>query len=135
MKRFHNLDGRNRVSLLGLAALLFLFAAVGEAQDRESNSAQSDAPAGNAENGRRLYEDFGCWACHGREGQGGVAGPRVGPDPIPFAVMTRYVRRPGGQMPPYTEQVVSDQNLADIYAFLRSLPQPRPVGEIPLLND
>ncbi len=135
MIRLHKLDCRNRAALLGLLVVLFLLAAVGEAQEQGGNSAQSTAPAGNAENGRRLYDDFGCWACHGKEAQGGVAGPRLGPDPIPFAVLSRYVRQPGGQMPPYTEKVVSDANLADIYAFLRSLPQPRPVREIPLLND
>jgi mono/diheme cytochrome c family protein len=45
------------------------------------------------------------------------------------------VRKPANQMPPYTEKVVSDSDLADIHAFLRSLPQPRPAREIPLLND
>jgi hypothetical protein len=38
-------------------------------------------------------------------------------------------------MPPFTEKVVSDAELADIYAFLQSRPRPKPVSEIPLLND
>jgi cytochrome c1 len=37
-------------------------------------------------------------------------------------------------MPPYTAKVVSDQDLADIYAFLQSVKQPPPVKDIPLLN-
>ena len=38
-------------------------------------------------------------------------------------------------MPPYTSKVVSDSEMADIYAFLQSLPQPPAVKDIPLLND
>jgi hypothetical protein len=46
-----------------------------------------------------------------------------------------YVRQPAGQMPPYTSRVVSDQDLADIWAFLRSLPQPPAVKSIPALQN
>ena len=38
-------------------------------------------------------------------------------------------------MPAYTDKVVSDQEVADIYAYLKSLPAPRPVKDIPLLNQ
>jgi hypothetical protein len=37
-------------------------------------------------------------------------------------------------MPPYTAKVVSDQELADMYAFLQSLPHPPSVESIPLLK-
>jgi hypothetical protein len=37
-------------------------------------------------------------------------------------------------MPPYTAKVVSENDLADIYAFLQSVKQPPSVKEIPLLN-
>ncbi len=37
-------------------------------------------------------------------------------------------------MPPYTVKVVSDQELADIYAFLMAIPQPPPIDSIPLLK-
>ncbi len=90
----------------------------------------------NAENGRRLFARYGCYQCHQREAQGAAAtGPRLGPHPIPFANFTKYVRRPTGQMPPYTAKVVKDAELADIYAFLESLPAPKPVKDIPLLNQ
>jgi hypothetical protein len=36
-------------------------------------------------------------------------------------------------MPPYAEAVLSDQDLADIYAFLESRPVPRPASDIALL--
>jgi mono/diheme cytochrome c family protein len=93
------------------------------------------APTGNAQNGRKLFENFGCYQCHGREAQGGLGtGPRLGPKPIAFAAVQRYIRQPTGQMPPYTAKVVSDKDLADIYAFLQSVKQPPAVKEIPLLN-
>jgi mono/diheme cytochrome c family protein len=88
-------------------------------------SKPSKAQAGNIENGKRVFTRYGCYECHGREGQGSaVTGPRVGPDPIPFEVFTQYIRKPAGGMPPYTDKVLSDQELIDIYAFLQSLPQP-----------
>jgi ubiquinol-cytochrome c reductase cytochrome c subunit len=45
-----------------------------------------------------------------------------------------YVRAPQGQMPPYTSKVLSDTELADIYAFLKSLPLPPDPKSIPVLN-
>jgi mono/diheme cytochrome c family protein len=95
----------------------------------------ASAPAGNAQNGRKLFENYGCYQCHGREAQGGLGtGPRLGPKPIAFTAVQRYIRQPTGQMPPYTAKVVSDKDLADIYAFLQSVKQPPAVKEIQLLN-
>src|SRR3984885_414245 len=95
----------------------------------------TSAPTGNAQNGRKLLENYGCYQCHGREAQGGLGtGPRLGPKPIAFTAVQRYIRHPTGQMPPYTAKVVSDKDLADIYAFLQSVKQPPAVNEIPLLN-
>jgi hypothetical protein len=37
-------------------------------------------------------------------------------------------------MPLYTAKVVSDQDLTDIYAFLKSVPPPKAVADIPLLK-
>lgn len=93
------------------------------------------APAGNAENGKRLFTKDGCYECHGLQGQGAQAtGPRIGPDPVSFQVLSRYIRKPTGEMPPYTEKVLPDKELADIYAFLKSLPRPPAASTIPLLN-
>jgi ubiquinol-cytochrome c reductase cytochrome c subunit len=83
------------------------------------------APAGNADAGKKLYVSVGCYQCHGYEAQGSSAtGPRLGPRPIAFAAFTRYVRQPSGQMPPYTAKVVSDADMANIYAFVRTRPEP-----------
>jgi mono/diheme cytochrome c family protein len=93
------------------------------------------AQSPNAQNGRSLFTRFGCYQCHQREAQGAAAtGPRLGPHPIPYANFTKYVRQPTGQMPPYTVKVVKDAELADIYAFLQSLPEPPAAKDIPLLH-
>ena len=98
--------------------------------------AQSSAPAGNAQTGRKLFTSDGCFQCHGLEAQGGLgAGPRLGPRPIAFAAFEKYIRQPTGQMPPYTAKVVSEKDLADIYAFLQSVKQPPAVKDIPLLGN
>jgi ubiquinol-cytochrome c reductase cytochrome c subunit len=92
------------------------------------------APAGDAQNGKKIFDSHGCYQCHGYAAHGGAA-PRLAPRPLAFAALSRYVRQPTGEMPPYTAKVLSDQQLADIYAFLRSVPQPPPVDSIPLLKN
>jgi mono/diheme cytochrome c family protein len=91
----------------------------------------------NSQNGQHLYTAFGCYECHGLQGQGSVqtGGSRLGPPQIPFSGFVAYVRQPTGQMPPYTSKAVSDAQLADIYVFLQSLPQAVPSKSIPLLNQ
>jgi mono/diheme cytochrome c family protein len=132
MKTF---PGYFSAAVVAIALALFFSSArvkvVGAAQD----SKPADTPAGNAENGKRIFTKIGCYECHGREGQGStMSGPRIAPDPVPFDVLTRYVRKPTGEMPPYTAKVVSDQELADIYAFLQSRPHPPAAKSIPMLK-
>ena len=94
----------------------------------------ADAASGaRVEAGAMLFKKNGCYECHANEGQGGAQGPRLGPSPIPFARFVPYVRNPSGDMPPYTAKVLSDEDLAGIYAFLQARPQPPPVNTIPLL--
>ncbi len=94
-----------------------------------------EAATGNAANGKKLFLAYGCYQCHGYEGQGASTGPRIGPPPLSLAFLMSYVRHPRGQMPPYTEKVVPDQDLTDIFAYLKSMPQPARASSIPLLNQ
>jgi mono/diheme cytochrome c family protein len=89
--------------------------------------------AQNAQNGKKIFDSYGCYQCHDHDGHGG-AGARLAPNPISFAAFSKYVRQPTGEMPPYTKKVVSDQELADIYAYLQSIPQPPAAKSIPALN-
>ena len=91
--------------------------------------------AGNADNGKRLYVHNGCYECHGYAGQGGAAGTHLAALPLSAQAVIGYVRRPAGQMPPYTVKVMSDNELTDVWAFLKTLPVPKPAKDIPLLSD
>jgi len=111
--------------LTALAMALIFVSIRARAQNAAQSSKPSDSQSGNAENGKRLFTKYGCYECHGREGQGSsMTGPRLAPNPIPFEALVSYVRKPTREMPPYTDKVVSDQELADIYAFLQSRPRP-----------
>jgi ubiquinol-cytochrome c reductase cytochrome c subunit len=124
-----------RTALAILAVAFFLGTARIEPAAPAQEGKSSAAPAGNAENGKQLFMKNGCYQCHGREGQGSVVtGPRIAPDPLPFEVISAYIRKPTGEMPPYTEKVLSDKDLADIYAYLQSRPHPPAAKAAPLLK-
>src|SRR5580658_4384424 len=97
---------------------------------------QAPAPAaGDAINGKRLFVKDGCYECHGYVGQGTKDGARIGPPVLNAQGLIRYVRRPAGAMPAFTEKVITDAELTDIYAYLKSIPAPKAVKDIPLLNQ
>ncbi len=95
----------------------------------------SAALAASAENGKRVFMKVGCWQCHGTVGQGAISGPRIAPDPAPYEAFSAFVRTSSRAMPPYRASVLSDQDLADIHAYLQSIPPPPDVKSIPLLNQ
>jgi len=97
-----------------------------------------DAPAGDAANGRRLFLAVGCFECHGRAGQGGrfnYPAPALARTPLPLIAFRALVRAGPNDMPAYAQQVLSDQDVADILGFLQSLPGARPAQEFPLLKQ
>jgi ubiquinol-cytochrome c reductase cytochrome c subunit len=91
--------------------------------------------AASAENGKTAFIQHGCWQCHGFQGQGGIAGPKLAPDPIAPEAFTAFVRGSNRLMPPYTEAILPNADLADIHAYLQSIPQPADYKGIPLLNQ
>ena len=82
------------------------------------------ADAASPEHGKAVFMKMGCWQCHGTVGQGGGAGPRIAPDPLPYDTLAAFVRTTSRAMPPYREKILSDADLADIYAYLQSIPKP-----------
>ncbi len=116
--------------LLVLAIALFHIPA---ARAQQSSDA---SPAGNAQNGKKLFNTVGCYECHGRQGQGATqtGAARIGPPMLSFDGFLSYVRQPAINMPPYTSKAIPDQDLADIYAYLKSIPMPPKGKDIPLLN-
>jgi mono/diheme cytochrome c family protein len=97
--------------------------------------AMSQTSAGNAENGKRLFVRDGCYECHGYAGQGGVAGARIAAIGLNTQGLIRYVRAPGGQMPAFTEKVITDQELTDVWAYLQTMAKAKPAKDIPLLKQ
>ena len=98
--------------------------------------AQTSPPAGNADKGKATFMRVGCYQCHGHQGQGGREGPRIA-DPVPLAwpALQAWVRTTSGDMPPYTEKVLPQQDLADIYAYIQSVPKAPDHKTIPLLAN
>jgi len=97
-----------------------------------------DAPQGDAVNGKRIYLADGCFTCHGRSGQGGAyrePAPILARTALPFDGFKGILRTPPNEMPAYSEAVLSDQDVADIYAFVQSLPGPRSAKDISILNN
>ena len=95
---------------------------------------QASALAASAEKGKSAFLQHGCWQCHGYQGQGGITGPKLAPNPIPFETLSNFVRTTSRAMPPYREEILSDDDLADIYAYLQSMPKGLDPKDILLLN-
>ena len=89
-------------------------------------------PAGDAQKGKELYLKYSCYACHGYDGHGG-AGARLVPLAMTVTGFTAYVHNPR-RMPPYTEKVLSDAQLADLFAYIKALPVSPPADQIPLIS-
>ena len=90
--------------------------------------------AASAEKGKTAFVQHGCWQCHGFSGQGGTAGKQLAPNVMPLAAMSAFVRNSNGPMPPYGKAILSEDELADIHAYLESQPKPRDYKSIPQLQ-
>jgi ubiquinol-cytochrome c reductase cytochrome c subunit len=93
--------------------------------------AQTTAPSGNAQAGQDVYLRYSCYACHGYDGHGG-AGARLVPMRLTLERFTAYVHNPR-QMPPYSAKLLTDAQLADLWAYIKSLPASPEAKDIPLL--
>lgn len=90
--------------------------------------------AADAARGKEIYERVGCWSCHNYDAQGASTGPKLAPDPLPMEAIRDYIRVPGQRMPPYVEAVLSDEEIADIHAYLETIP-PTPNVEDTILAE
>ena len=97
-------------------------------------SVSSVAAAASAEKGKVAFVKHGCWQCHGYDGQGSVAGAKLAPDPMPLEALGAFVRNTTGAMPPYPKTILPDEDLADIHAYLASMPKAPDPKTIPLLS-
>ncbi len=81
------------------------------------------APAQAAANpAAALYVAKQCYACHGYAGQGGSAGPRLAATALALPAFARQLRTPMADMPPYSPRILGDDEVRQIYDYVRSLP-------------
>ena len=114
---------RRSIGLAAVAAGLVLGSGVALAQ-------------GNAAKGKEAYMKYGCWQCHGTMGQGSpITGPKLAPEPMPLEAMSTFIRNSRRTMPPYREAVLPNADLADIHAYLSSVPKSADYKSIPLLAE
>ena len=94
------------------------------------------ALAADAAHGKILFtQKYGCYECHGTEGQGSpVTGPRLAPNPLPYEALSAFIRTSNGPMPPFREAILPTPDLQDIYAYLQSIKPGPDYKTIPLLN-
>jgi len=95
---------------------------------------QSQAVVGDAARGQPLFADtFNCYACHGFDAQSGER--RLVPLNYTQEGFITFVQSsPLPNMPAYPD--ASPQQLADIYAYIRTIPADAPpLGDVPLLRD
>src|SRR5215469_13241244 len=109
-----------------LLIALMAFPAIARAQS---------TPNGSADKGKQLFMKHNCYYCHGTAGQGGRDGARIAQTALNLQGVIRYVRKPTATMPAFTEKILTDQELTDIYAYLKSLPAAKQPKDIPLLDQ
>lgn len=100
---------------------------------------------GNADNGKTVYFEHGCYSCHGYNGTGrrpladDASGLMVNE-----AVFINYLRlradlnpkSPANSMPNYSVEVLSDSDATDVYTFIKTLTDnPPEVEDIPAFNE
>ncbi len=120
-----------RVTAARVLTVVMAFAACAAA----SGSAHAD---GDAQKGKIAFIKNGCWHCHDFAGEGSIAtssGRVIARTALPLDAFKAFVRTTDGPMPPFRPEILSDQDLDDIYAYLQSLPAPKQASDIPLLND
>ena len=114
----------------GLLAAAVIVASGATVRAQEAGAA---APAGDATKGKEVFFSYYCSSCHGSDGQGG-AGVKLAPGMKAFNAFRAYVRKPTGNMPPYISKLMSDGELADVYAYLKTVPPGQAAKDIALLN-
>src|SRR5262249_28287617 len=89
--------------------------------------------SGDPTNGKRIFERNGCYECHNYNASGSRQGARLANTKLTAAGLIAYVRKPR-TMPAYSTKVMTDQELTDVWAYLRSLPEPLSAKSIAILN-
>jgi mono/diheme cytochrome c family protein len=98
--------------------------------------AQQAELKGDAAKGKQYFNSYTCYGCHGFSAQNGPGRNRLNPMKMSQTGFIGLVRNPAiNQMPSYSAKVISDQQLADVWAYLKTLPDAPAAKDIPLLQQ
>lgn len=98
--------------------------------------AQQSDLKGDSAKGKQYFNSYTCYGCHGFSAQNGPGRNRLNPMKMSQGGFIGLVRKPTiNQMPSYSAKVITDQQLADIWAYLKTLPDAPAAKDIPLLQQ
>jgi mono/diheme cytochrome c family protein len=100
---------------VGYVGETFPFAGIGLADPPSATGADPVA------RGRLLFLGYGCATCHGLASEGGVVGPDLDLEELFLDDFRPLLRAGPGGMPAFTEEILSDDDLDTIYAFLKAI--------------
>ena len=135
---------RNRTQIAFTLAAAMLSLAFQIAPTRAQGPASP--VTGNPANGKKLYEAFTCYACHGFNGETGAralvsnrsANLATEPSFIAFlrARANLAPTQPSTSMPNYSSATLPDAQAKDIYAYIRTFKSHAPpADQIPVFNQ
>jgi mono/diheme cytochrome c family protein len=89
-------------------------------QATETTTARAMTGAPGAAHGQQLWQEQSCSLCHGAQAAGGV-GPALVNNQMSLATLTQMLRVGRGTMPAFGQDKLSDQDISDIYSWLKQL--------------
>lgn len=75
-----------------------------------------------AAHGKQLFTAEGCVICHGKQGEG-VSAPKIAGTKLTLEQVMHQIRQPRAEMPAFTPEQLSDNDIRAIYAYLQALGQ------------
>jgi mono/diheme cytochrome c family protein len=98
------------------------------------SAAPAVAQSADVKNGEKHYLSDGCYQCHGYAGQGALmTGPRISRTAFTFEQFLNQLRNPANAMAPYEAAIMPEKTAADIYAYLKAMPEPPNPKDLKLL--
>ena len=89
----------------------------------EDAAPEDEGAVGNPINGQALFFEMGCNVCHGDRGEG-LVGPTISMTVVPLDRVIEQYRQPLEAMTAFPPEEISDEEIADIYAWLQTVERP-----------
>ncbi|MCL5283959.1 MAG: cytochrome c [Armatimonadetes bacterium] len=111
MKKFYTI-----ILVFSAWMVIVLAYAVGKSGLNQSSEAMAAA-------GLRVFHTVGCADCHGGHAQGNI-GPKLAGLPLSESQFQQTIRTGKGMVSSYSPSQISDEQIAEVYAYLQSLKHP-----------